>query len=615
MTTEAPILEIEGLDIVYEGENGVVPIVRDVSFSLRRNEALGLVGESGSGKTTIGLAIIRHLADNGRITGGSIRFDGTDLVPLAGPALRKTRGQRIAMVYQDPISALNPAMRIGQQIAEVYRSRGETDRRAIRDQVLANLQQVGLPDATYAYERYPHEFSGGQQQRIVIAMAVAMKPDLLILDEPTTGLDVSVEAEILDLFSELRSRLNAAILFISHNIAVIAKMCDRIGALHEGRLVEIGSVEKIIGSPSHAYTRALLAARIPFGARKDRQSLADAAAGGPLLDVRDIRKTYHTSGRALRAIADANLSVAKGRVLGIVGESGSGKTTAARIIAGLVEPDQGRILLDSRDITGSVQDRDAKTRSAVQMVFQNPDSTLNPKHRIGHILRRSARKLCGASRAEADALAVRMIEAVKLRPEHLDAFPNQLSGGQRQRVAIARAFIGSPRLVLCDEPTSALDVSIQASILSLLIDLQCSAGTSYVFISHDLAVVRYISDEIAVMYLGEVVEFGPAERVFAAPHHPYTETLLSVVLSLEQPLKRKRIRLRGAVPSLLERPKGCPFHTRCPRKVGAVCEEPPPWQEPANGHRYRCVIPPSELAGMQQLSLNETPSTKTEATR
>ncbi|MGE0239969.1 MAG: dipeptide ABC transporter ATP-binding protein [Parvibaculaceae bacterium] len=608
--TSDPILEISGLDVVYDGEAGAVPVVRDVGFELHRNEALGLVGESGSGKTTVGLAIIRHLADNGRIVDGAIRFDGTDLVPLAGSALRKARGQRIAMVYQDPIGALNPAMRIGRQIAEVYRSRGETDRHSIRDQVLANLRQVGIPDVAYAYERYPHEFSGGQQQRIVIAMAVAMKPDLLILDEPTTGLDVSVEAEILELFGDLRKRLNAAILFISHNIAVIAKMCDRIGVLHQGQLVEIGPVRQVIGAPTHPYTRALLAARIPFGARKDSAPRIDAATDKPLLEARDITKTYHANGRAVRAVAGVDLALAKGRVLGIVGESGSGKTTTARIIAGLATADSGRIVLDGRDIAGPVEKRDAGTRSALQMVFQNPDSTLNPKHRIGHILRRSARKLRGVGRAEADALVARMLAAVRLSPEHSEAFPNELSGGQRQRVAIARAFIGAPRLVLCDEPTSALDVSVQAAILRLLIDLQLTAETSYVFISHDLAVVRYIADHIAVMYLGEVVEFGPAEQVFATPHHPYTETLLSAVLSLERPGEQDRIALHGPAPSLLTRPAGCPFHTRCPRKVGPVCEEPPPWQDAPGGQRYQCVIPPAEAAGRRSAPSPILPETK-----
>ncbi|MGE0005632.1 MAG: dipeptide ABC transporter ATP-binding protein [Parvibaculaceae bacterium] len=593
---EPPILDVAGLNVVYDGETGAVPVVRDVGFTLGRGEALGLVGESGSGKTTVGLAVIRHLAENGRITGGTIRFDGTDLVPLAGPALRRARGQRIAMVYQDPAGALNPSLRIGRQIAEVYRCRGESDRRSIREQVLENLRQVDIPDAAYACERYPHEFSGGQQQRIVIAMALAMKPDLLILDEPTTGLDVSVEAEILDLFGDLRHRLNAAILFISHNIAVIARMCDRVGVLQQGELVETGPVGEVLGAPAHPYTRDLLAARIPFGARKDVRPRNGGAADAPLLETRDIAKTYHANGRAVRAVAGVSLALAKGRVLGIVGESGSGKTTTARIIAGLAAADSGRIVFEGRDIEGPVGRRDAATLSALQMVFQNPDSTLNPKHRVGRILRRSARKLSGAGRAEAEALVAQMIAAVRLEPRHADAYPGELSGGQRQRVAIARAFIGSPRLVLCDEPTSALDVSVQAAILGLLIDLQLGAGTSYVFISHDLAVVGYIADHIAVMYLGEVVESGPAERVFAAPHHPYTETLLSAVASLERPEAGARIPLRGPPPSLLERPKGCPFHPRCPRKVGPVCEAPPPWQETPDGRRYRCVIAPSDVA-------------------
>ena len=319
----APILDVAALEVVYFGEAGPVAAVRDVSFRIARQETLGLVGESGSGKSSIGLAIARQLPDNSRITKGSIRFDDIDLVQVEGRALRKARGHRIAMVYQDPSGALNPSLRIGQQIAEVYHASGERDPRAGRDRVISMLERVRLPDAAYAYERYPHEFSGGQQQRIVIAMALAMNPDLLILDEPTTGLDVSVEAEILDLFAELRRSLNAGILFISHNIAVIAKMCDQVGTLHDGRIVELGPTEEVLRRPSHPYTRALLAARIPFGATKpaavqSQQSgvgsdRLESAGNVALVEVRKARKSYRARGRRLQAVAGVDFQITKGK--------------------------------------------------------------------------------------------------------------------------------------------------------------------------------------------------------------------------------------------------------------------------------------------------------------
>jgi peptide/nickel transport system ATP-binding protein len=667
MTPARPILEIDDLEVVYSTEAGTAAALRGVGFSLGRGEALGLVGESGSGKTTIGLAIMRHLSDNGRIVGGSIRFDGIDLVPLGPRALRRARGQRMAMVYQDPANALNPSLKVGPQIAEAYRIGRNAGRCRTRDSTVALLERVHLPDAAYAYDRYPHEFSGGQQQRIVIAMALAMNPDLLVLDEPTTGLDATVEAEILDLFAELRRSVHAGIVFISHNIAVIARMCERVGVLYAGQVVEIGPTDEILRQPSHPYTRALLSARIPFGATKKelalstsdegaageairgfaacsfeprcafaeprcraepppllrsaadrwsrcffhhrvqasplrprRRPAADTAPGsGSILEMQDVEKRFGSAGRSFRAVAGAKLGLATSSVLGIVGESGSGKTTTVRMAAGLLVPDSGKVLLDGKDVTRPVERRDTAARRALQMVFQNPDSTLNPKHRIGGILRRTLRKLTGIRGEECESLVRRAMQAVHLDAGYLEAFPDELSGGQRQRVAIARAFIANPQIVLCDEPTSALDVSIQAAILDLLVDLQAKEGVSYVFISHDLGVIRYMADQVAVMYLGEVVEIGPAGEVFAAPNHPYTETLLSAVLSLDGG-SPQRIALSGPAPSLLDRPKGCPFHPRCPRKVGPICESAPPWQEPAPGHRYRCVIGSDELRGLQQ---------------
>ncbi len=377
MSASRPILEVEGLSVEYRTETGRAPALREIAFALDAGESLGLVGKSGSGKTTIGLAILRHLADNGRITAGVIRFDGTDLLRLRPAQLRRYRGQKIAMVYQDPATALNPSIRIGEQLAEVFRLQAAMAKDELRRRTVAALERVHLPDAAHAWHRYPHEFSGGQQQRIVIAMALAMNPSLLILDEPTTGLDVTVEAEILDLFEELRRSMKAAILFISHNISIIARMCDRIAILHNGLLVETGPTARILAAPAHPYTQRLLTARIHFGTSKGAGSAPTTAP--EILTAAGLSKRYHSGRRSFLALSEAALTLGKGQILGVVGESGSGKTTLARILAGLLLPDHGAIALKGRNIAQLVERRDLETRRAIQMVFQNPDSTLNPK--------------------------------------------------------------------------------------------------------------------------------------------------------------------------------------------------------------------------------------------
>jgi peptide/nickel transport system ATP-binding protein len=589
MTNE--VLRVENLSVEYRTGAGPLLALREVSLALRPGEALGLVGESGSGKSTLGMAIMRYLPGNGRITGGSIEFDGTDLVRLDRRALKRIRGNGIAMVYQNPSSALNPSMRAGEQIAEVYREHLGVTKAEARGRAEAMLELVRLPDPQSAFDRYPHQFSGGQKQRIVIGMALAMDPRLLILDEPTTGLDVTVEAEIMALFADLRAKLDTALLFISHDIGLVASVCERVGVLYRGELVETGATGSVFARPTNPYTRGLLASRIPPGASKDVRRLqplatatadpepgacwfeprcefrrdrcrqehpalygsADgklsrcffheevAAAGPPaalamgsspprepeggraLLEVRGLRKTY---GRTV-AVEGASFALGAGRVLGVVGESGSGKTTLARMIAGLETPDEGEVLLDGARVSRSVEQRGVEARRALQMVFQHPDSTLNPSHRIGQILRRQMQVL--APGQDRDDVLAELLAAVQLEPSHLAARPPELSGGQQQRVAIARAFSTRPRLVLLDEPTSALDVSVQAAILNLLIDLQRRDGASYVLISHDLATVRYLADDILVMRRGEIVEHGSAAEVFDSPREPYTQTLLSAV--------------------------------------------------------------------------------------
>ena len=609
------VLRVEGLDVDYHTGAGTVPALREVSLTLHPGEALGLVGESGSGKTTLGMAVLRYLPANGRISGGRILFQGTDLVPLDRRQLVALRGNRIAMVYQNPTSALNPTMRIGHQVAEVYRQHLDVDRTTARSRAEEMLDRVALPDPAAAFDRYPHQFSGGQRQRIVIAMALAMDPQVLILDEPTTGLDVTVEAEIIELFAELRSTLDAAVLFISHDIGLVGRVCERVGVLYRGELVETGPTAAVFAQPTNPYTRGLLASRIPPGAAKGQRRLHplpvetgppprggclfeprcdfatdrcrrqhpalfasgpqrasrcfyhhDVAAAGPseasgttiagqrpngrvatvietpadvedrLLEVRGIRKVFGTGERAVVAVAGADLSIAPGRILGIVGESGSGKTTLARMIAGLETPDDGRILLDGTDVTAPAHRRSVEARRSLQMVFQHPEGTLNPSHRVGRILRRQMRVLAPDSGATHERALADMLEAVHLGPEHLRARPRELSGGQQQRVAIARAFCTNPRLVILDEPTSALDVSLQAAILNLLIDLQQRHGASYLLISHDLATVRYLADDIVVMRNGEIVEHGPAQEVFDSPRDPYTRRLLAAVIPLASPV-------------------------------------------------------------------------------
>jgi peptide/nickel transport system ATP-binding protein len=492
-------------------------------------------------------------------------------------------------------------------------------------------------------------------------------PDLLVLDEPTTGLDATVEAEVLDLVEQLRSQFDTSILFVSHNLGIVARMCERVGVLYAGRLIEEGPATELFQHPRHPYTLALLRCMPRMGMSKDVDRLdpipgslppigveisgcvyadrcpiardrcraepppiepvgpghgsrcfyheevpqippreqpaeADAQAGaaqdGLLLKVDDLVKAYGSGANQVVAVAGVDIEVGRGEVLGLVGESGSGKTSLAKCIVGLLDPSAGTIEFDQSDFTKSKRDREA--RRQLQMVFQNPDNALNPSHTVRAILRRSLELLAGVrGKDKQDEEMEDLARSVRLEPRHLDVRPASLSGGLKQRVAIARSFAGNPSMVLCDEPTSALDVSVQAAILNLLVDLQRRHGVSYVFISHDLAVVRYVADRIAVMYLGQIVDVGPADAVFEAPHHPYTEALLSAIPTLE-PDAKARMKLHGTLPSPADPPSGCRFHTRCPRFLGEVCTTvEPPWQTTADGERYRCHIEPDELARLQ----------------
>jgi peptide/nickel transport system ATP-binding protein len=662
----AAALSLQDVEIVYRVRGRDRKVVRGISLEIGRQESYGLVGESGCGKSTVALSIVRYLPRNGRVSSGSIHVGGVDALALRGEALRRYRRDDVSMVYQNPGSALNPALRVGRQIAEVFALRGAS-RTDAQERSLAALREVHIADPGSVLKRYPHQLSGGMQQRVVIAMALATNPNLLILDEPTTGLDATVEAEVLELISELQVRHSTAVLFISHNLGVIRKMCERVGVLYAGELVEEGPSEEILANPRHPYTVGLLRCIPRGGLRKDRGKL-DTIPGflpaigehlpacvyvhrcalaqdicreqkppdydvgiahfsrchfhdraqqlpratenipvstaidrqaQPLLKIEDLTKTFRQDGNEIKALAGVTALLWPGETLGLVGESGSGKTTFARTLLGIVESSHGSVEVDGRLLPAKLSDRSAADIAALQIVFQNPDSALNRRHTVRRMLKRTLSKLAGIGGGAAETRAQELVDAVRLPERALSARPTGLSGGQKQRVAIARAFAGAPRLVVCDEPTSALDVSVQAAILNLLVDLQEAERTSYVFISHDLGVVRYLSDRIAVLYLGRLMELGPAGTVFGPPHHPYTEALLSAVPTIEGE-QRTRIILEGEIPSASDPPTGCVFHTRCPRFLGEICQTvEPPLVEVEPEHAMRCHIPVEELRRLQ----------------
>ncbi len=663
-----PAVTVEQMDVTYKVRGQDRLALRDISFQIGRNESYGLVGESGSGKSTVALALTRYLPRNGRVSAGSIRINGIDPLALGNTSLRELRARTVSMVYQEPGRALNPSIKVGRQIAEVYEIAG-LDRKSALERSEAMLRKVQISDPGRVMERYPHQLSGGMAQRAVIAMALAAEPSLLILDEPTTALDVTVEAEVLDLVAALRDEFDTSVLFISHNLAVIAKMCDRVGVLYAGELIEEGVAREVFDQPRHPYTVGLLrciprrgqrkdngrldtipgflpppghsltgcifAARCPIAEERCRTAAPPAFAISPtrssrcylheqtpdlprntpvnvelvshrdaataIVRVQGLSKTFDSRGEAVKALVGVDLSIERGETLGLVGESGSGKTTLARALLGLIAPDEGSIVeLDSRPLEADARRRPREQLKALQIVFQNPDSALNRRHTVRRLISRPIARLAGLSGARLRERLADLVTSVRLEERHLALRPSQLSGGLKQRVAIARAFAGGPRIVVCDEPTSALDVSVQAAILNLLVDLQAKEQVTYLFISHDLGLVRYLSDRIAVLYLGRVMELGPAETVFAGPHHPYTEALLSAVPSLDG-LHTERIRLSGEIPSAADPPSGCVFHTRCPRRLPTgICESTePPLLEVAPGHLMSCHIPLDELRTLQ----------------
>jgi peptide/nickel transport system ATP-binding protein len=659
-------LSVSHLDVTYRVRGQDRLALRDVSFQIGRGESYGLVGESGSGKSTVALALVRYLPSNGRVSAGTVSINGLDPLSMGQASLRDLRARTVSMVYQEPGRALNPSMRVGRQIAEVYEIAGQSSGDALQS-AEQMLRKVQISDPGRVMQRYPHQLSGGMAQRAVIAMALARSPSLLILDEPTTALDATVEAEVLDLVAALRQEFDTSVLFISHNLAVIAKMCDRVGVLYAGELLEEGPARAVFENPRHPYTVGLLRCIPRRGQRKDRDrldsipgflptpgltvtgcifaprcglaqercrhehppffavdevrtsrcffyeqapdlpratpaevpGLADGGMGGPLVVVEGLSKTF---AGGVQALAGVDVSIQQGETLGLVGESGSGKTTLARVLLGLTAPDQGSVVtLHGKPLSPDVRRRPREILRALQIVFQNPDSALNRRKTVRALISRPLSQLAGLSGSRLRDRLEELITSVRLEDRHLPLRPSQLSGGLKQRVAIARAFGARPEVVVCDEPTSALDVSVQAAILNLLADLQQTERATYLFISHDLGLVRYLSDRIVVLYLGRVMEVGPAETVFSGPHHPYTEALFSAVPSLDGQ-RPDRIRLTGEIPSAADPPSGCVFHTRCPRKLTTgICESTEPaLLEEEPDHQIRCHIPLADLRELQR---------------
>ncbi|WP_406449100.1 ABC transporter ATP-binding protein [Streptomyces sp. NBC_01622] len=529
-------LEIRGLSVSYRTRGGTVAAVRDVDLDVRPGEVTAVVGESGSGKSTTAHSITRLLAANATIHAGTIRFGRHDLTALSEAELRTVRGAQIGLVPQDPSVSLNPVKRIGEQIAEVLRIHGLATRRSALSEAIDILQRAGLPDAATRARQYPHELSGGMRQRALIAIAIAARPRLIVADEPTSALDVTVQRVILDHLQGLTEELGTAILLVTHDLGVAADRAQHLVVMSQGRVVEAGATREVLADPQHEYTRRLLASAPSLTTAIPRTKATAPPATGttPLVELRNAVKEFRLpradgESRTLRAVDDVSLTLHRGRILALVGESGSGKSTTARLVLRLTDASAGHILFDGTDVTAARGAQARHLRRRAQLVYQNPYASLDPRFSIGEVITEPLRAFKVGDRASRLDRARELLDRVALPAATLNRRPAELSGGQRQRVAIARALALSPDLVVCDEPVSALDVSVQAQVLDLLAELQADTGVAYLFISHDLAVVRQIAHEVAVMRAGRIVETGAPDDLFTHPRHEYTRQLLAAI--------------------------------------------------------------------------------------
>ena len=673
---QEPILVCKDLCISYYTRAGEIPAVVDFSLTVKPGETIGIVGESGCGKSTVAMAIMQYMGANGGIKSGSITFKGRDLTQLSEDELRRIRGSEIAMIYQEPFASLNPSLKISTQLMEVPLAHENISKEDARKRSVDMLRDVKLPDPDRIMESYPHQLSGGQQQRVVIAMGLLSNPSLLLLDEPTTALDVTVEAGIVNLIADISKKFGTSQIYISHNLGLILETCDRVFVMYSGEVVEEGTINSLFTWPKHPYTHGLFSCiplptadknaaplkpirgQLPlpferpngcyFGPRCDHfeQGLCDKEhfkmenvegsapdhrvrclryknidhtieigdketkesleIGRRVLNVDGMKKYYEVkdsslmamiSGKRVRYVKaneELNFTAHQSETVAIVGESGCGKSTFAKVLMGLETGTEGEIRHNGKDLSDiEVRDRSTKQIRSLQMVFQNPFDTLNPSHSIGGQISRVIRQFgIETDKKKIFDRVMTLLDIVKLPRDFYFRKPRQLSGGQKQRIGIARAFAGNPSLVIADEPVSALDVSVAAAVTELLMDIQREHKTTLLFISHDLSVVRYLADRIVVMYLGHILERGTTNEVFSPPYHPYTEALLSAVPIADPEVTKRKIVLEGNLPSAMNPPKGCPFSTRCHRRIGDICDnEPPPEQIVVERHVIKCHIP------------------------
>ena len=583
------VLSVEELNVRFATPDGLVHAVKDLSFDLDKGETLGIVGESGSGKSQSVLSLLGLLADNGS-TAGIARFENQDLLALSERELRDIRGSKISMIFQDPMTSLNPYLTIADQMTQVVREHETVTKQSARERCIEMLEAVRIPEARARFDRYPHELSGGMRQRVMIASSLLLNPEILIADEPTTALDVTVQAQILDLMRDLNDRYGTAIILITHDLGVVAGLCERVLVMHEGELKERGEVRDIFYHPQHDYTRRLLEAvpRLDEDCVESRTPGTDSGAPAVeevLLTVDDLKVQFGIPGdgafsasRQLKAVDGVSLSLAAGETLGVVGESGCGKSTLARAIVKLVPKSAGRVCLLGREMDDLDRETLNRMRRSLQIIFQDPLASLNPRMTVGDIV--SEPLWTHSPELDRDTVRQRVIEVLErvgIGGHELNRYPHEFSGGQCQRIGIARSLILKPKVIICDEPVSALDVSIQAQIVDLLMDLQADFGLSLIFIAHDLAVVRHISHRVMVMYLGTIVEVASRDDLYERPAHPYTRALISAVPIPDPDKERSRERelLSGDLPSPLDPPSGCRFRTRCRFAIDRCAVETP----------------------------------------
>ncbi|MER8578612.1 ABC transporter ATP-binding protein [Mesorhizobium sp. M1423] len=557
-----PVLSVSGLSVAVRGEEGDRDVVSDLTFDLMRGETLCIAGESGSGKSMTALAIMGLLPQPAaRIRSGSIRLGDQDLAALSESGMRRIRGDRIAMIFQEPMTSLNPVLSIGRQLTEAIEAHTSRSRSNSRLRALEALKAVRIPDAERRLEHYPHELSGGMRQRVMIAMALALNPDVLIADEPTTALDVTVQGEVLELLRDLQREHGTSVILITHDMGVVAEMADRVIIMRDGRMVEQGSATDIFTRPQADYTRELLAAVPRIGGGRPAEDRQDAAhMPAELVSVSDLHVRFDLRGgffgrvdRRVHAVEGVSFSIAPHETLSLVGESGCGKSTTAKAIAGLV-PYTGSISIGSHDLSALSRKERKAVRRNVQMIFQDPFASLDPRMRVGDLVAEPLLIHGLGDKEQRHAQIAALFERVGLSADQMERYPHEFSGGQRQRICIARALALRPKLIIADESVSALDVSVQARVLRLLKELQREFGVAYLFISHDMAVVENISDRVAVMYLGQIVEMGTRDQIFSNPRHPYTKRLIEAVPVPDPGRRRARFaRLDSEIPSAVRR--------------------------------------------------------------